>query len=132
MNYIHVIVDNICIFALKSNSMNNPFISYKWRNRIDEITPSNLRIGTDVLLIEDANAIRAERIIDEEPFKVDMSMAIIYDQGEAVIKIDMHKYNVKAPAVIICKGVPSLCLAHLLIVYLLGQKEDTPIDYTPQ
>lgn len=81
--------------------MNNPFISYKWRNRIDEITPSNLRIGTDVLLIEDANAIRAERIIDEEPFKVDMSMAIIYDQGEAVIKIDMHKYNVKAPAVII-------------------------------
>ena len=52
-------------------------ISYKWRNRIDDITPSNLRIGTDILLIEDANAIRAERVIGEEPFKVDMSMAII-------------------------------------------------------
>lgn len=81
--------------------MKSQIISYKWRNRIDEITPSNLRIGTDVLIIEDANAIRAERVIDEAPFKVDMSMTIIYDSGEAVFKIDMHKYHIKAPAVII-------------------------------
>lgn len=81
--------------------MKNQIISYKWRNRIDEITPSNLRIGTEVLMIEDANAIRAERVIDEAPFKVDMSMTIIYDRGEAVFKIDMHKYYIKAPAVII-------------------------------
>ena len=81
--------------------MKNQIISYKWRNRIDEITPSNLRIGTEVLMIEDANAIRAERVIDEAPFKVDMSMTIIYDRGEAVFKIDMHKYHIKAPAVII-------------------------------
>ena len=81
--------------------MKSQIISYKWRNRIDEITPSNLRIGTDVLIIEDANAIRAERVIDETPFKVDMSMTIIYDRGEAVFKIDMHKYHIKAPAVII-------------------------------
>lgn len=81
--------------------MKSQIISYKWRNRIDEITPSNLRIGTDVLIIEDANAIRAERVIDEVPFKVDMSMTIIYDRGEAIFKIDMHKYHIKAPAVII-------------------------------
>ena len=81
--------------------MKNQIISYKWRNRIDDITPSNLRIGTDVLMIEDANAIRAERVICEKPFKVDMSMAIIYDKGEAMFTIDMHKYIVKAPAVII-------------------------------
>ena len=81
--------------------MKNRIISYKWRNSIKEITPENLRIGTDVLLIEDANAIRAERVIADEPFKIDMSMAIIYDKGEAVFKIDMHKYRVKAPAVII-------------------------------
>lgn len=81
--------------------MKTQIISYKWRNRIDEITPSNLRIGTDVLIIEDANAIRAERVIDEAPFKVDMSMVIIYDRGEAVFKIDVHKYHIKAPAVII-------------------------------
>ena len=81
--------------------MKSQIISYRWRSRINEITPENLRIGTDVLLIEDANAIRAERVIDEAPFKVDMSMAIIYDRGEAVFKIDMHKYHIKAPAVII-------------------------------
>lgn len=75
--------------------------SYKWRNNIDKITSKDLRIGTDVLLIEDANAIRAERMIGKEPFKVDMSMTIIYDRGEAVFKIDMHKYHIKAPTVII-------------------------------
>jgi AraC-like DNA-binding protein len=81
--------------------MKKQIISYKWRNHIDKITSKDLRIGTDVILIEDANAIRAERMIGKEPFKVDMSMTIIYDRGEAVFKIDMHKYHIKAPAVII-------------------------------
>lgn len=94
-------VDNFGIFVSKLSDMKSGIISYKWRDRINNITPSNLRIGTDVLLIENANAIRAERVMGEEPFKVDMSMAIIYDKGEAVFKIDMHKYSVKAPAVII-------------------------------
>ena len=35
--------------------------SYKWRNNIDKITSKDLRIGTDVLLIEDANAIRSKK-----------------------------------------------------------------------
>ena len=73
----------------------------KWRNRIEEITPSDHRIGTDILLIEDANGIRAEKIIGKNPFKLDMSMAIIYDCGEAVSKINMKQYHIKAPAVLI-------------------------------
>lgn len=73
----------------------------KWRNRIEEITPADHRIGTDILLIEDANGIRAEKIIGKNPFKLDMSMAIIYDQGEAVSKINMKEYHIKAPAVLI-------------------------------
>lgn len=81
--------------------MKKQVIYYKWHNYIDKITSKDLRIGTDVILIEDANALRAERMIGREPFKVDMSMAIIYDQGEAIFKIDVHKYHVKAPAVII-------------------------------
>lgn len=85
----------------KINYMKNQIISYKWRSRIDDIVPSNSRIGTDVLLIDDANAIRAEKVIGEDPFKIDMSMAIIYDKGEAEFKIDMRKYSVKAPSVII-------------------------------
>lgn len=81
--------------------MKKQVISYKWRSHIDKITSKDLRIGTDVILIEDANALRAERMIDIKPFKVDMSMTIIYERGEAVFKIDMHKYHIKAPAVII-------------------------------
>ena len=73
----------------------------KWRNRIEEITPADHRIGTDILLIDDANGIRAEKIIGKNPFKLDMSMAIIYDQGEAVSKINMKEYHIKAPAVLI-------------------------------
>lgn len=72
-----------------------------WRDRIEEITPSDHRIGTDILLIEDANAIRAEKITGTKPFKLDVSMAIIYDQGEAVSKINMKEYHIKAPAVLI-------------------------------
>jgi AraC-like DNA-binding protein len=72
-----------------------------WRNRIEEITPSDHRIGTDILLIEDANAIRAEKITGTKPFKLDVSMAIIYDHGEAVSKINMKEYHIKAPAVLI-------------------------------
>lgn len=73
----------------------------KWRYQIEEITPSDHRIGTDILLIEDANGIRADKIIGKTPFKLDMSMAIIYDQGEAVSKINMKEYHIKAPAVLI-------------------------------
>lgn len=75
--------------------------AYKWRNRIEEIAQVDNCIGTDVILVDDANAIRANRVICNEPFKLDMSMALIYDKGEAVFKIDMHKYHIKAPAVII-------------------------------
>ncbi|MBR5138300.1 MAG: helix-turn-helix domain-containing protein [Alistipes sp.] len=81
--------------------MKNRVINYKWRNRIEEITRKDYRIGDDVLLIDDANAIRAGRVIGEYPFKVDMSMAIIYDKGETTFKIDMRTYQVKAPAVIV-------------------------------
>ena len=73
----------------------------KWRNRIEEITPADHRIGTDILLIDDANGIRAEKIIGKNPFKLDMSMAIIYDCGEATSKINMKHYHIKAPAVLI-------------------------------
>ncbi len=81
--------------------MKNKISFYKWHNRIEEITPKNHRIGTDILLIKDANAIRAERANNSHPFKIDMSMAIIYDCGEAVFKINMRPYHIKAPSVII-------------------------------
>ena len=79
---------------------NKPHI-LKWRNRIEELTPADHRIGTDILLIDDADVVRAEKFIGNIPFKMDMSMAIIYNRGTAVTKINMKKYEIHAPAVVI-------------------------------
>ena len=81
--------------------MKQKITNLKWRNRINDVTPKDHRIGTDILLIEDANAIRAERYIGSNPFKVDVSMALIYEQGEAVLRINMKEYHIKAPVVLI-------------------------------
>ena len=70
--------------------MKKKITNLKWRSRIEEVTPQDHRIGTDILLIEDADAIRADRMIGGNPFKVDMSTALIYDRGEAVSKINMR------------------------------------------
>lgn len=77
-------------------------ISYiKWRNRINDITPENHRIGDDILLIDDIHTMRAEISSDNEPFKIDMTMAIIYEQGYADLKINMKDYHIEAPAVLL-------------------------------
>lgn len=81
--------------------MKERITNLKWRNQIEEISPEDHRIGTDILLMDDANAIRAEGMIGCNPFKVDMTTAIIYDCGEAVTKINMREYHIKAPAVLI-------------------------------
>ena len=81
--------------------MKEKITNLKWRSRIEDVTPQDHRIGTDILLIDDADAIRADRLIGCSPFKVDMSMALIYDQGEAVSKINMRECHIKAPAVLI-------------------------------
>ena len=73
----------------------------KWRNRIEEITPHDHRIGDDILLIDNIHAKRAEMTLDNEPFKIDMTMAIIYEQGSADLKINMKDYHVEAPAVLL-------------------------------
>ena len=44
-------------------------INYKWRNRIEEITDSDHRIGTDILLIEDVDALRANSVMKDRDRK---------------------------------------------------------------
>ena len=73
----------------------------KWRSHIDDVTLEDYRIGDNVLLIKDADAGRATRFIGNNPFKLDVSMAIIYEKGEAVTKINMREYHIKAPAVMV-------------------------------
>lgn len=73
-----------------------PYI--KWRSYIDEITPADHRIGSDILLIDNAESLAHSSY---EPFRVDMTMALIYDKGWADIRINMRDYHVEAPAVIV-------------------------------
>ena len=81
--------------------MKNKVSMRKWRNSLENITSEDHRIGTDVILIDDVDVMRVEGVGYGYPFKLDVSMAVIYDQGEAIFKIDMRRYHIKAPAVII-------------------------------
>ena len=77
-------------------------ISYiKWRSNIEDITPADHRIGDDILLIDNSHTMRAELSSDNEPFRIDMTMAIIYEQGSADLKINMRDYHIEAPAVLL-------------------------------
>ena len=77
-------------------------ISYiKWRSSIEDITPADYRIGDDILLIDNSHTMRAELSSDNEPFRIDMTMAIIYEQGSADLKINMRDYHIEAPAVLL-------------------------------
>lgn len=77
-------------------------ISYiKWRSSIEDITPADHRIGDDILLIDNSHTMRAELSSDNEPFRIDMTMAIIYEQGSADLKINMRGYHIEAPAVLL-------------------------------
>lgn len=82
-------------------AMKNSRIPYlKWRNRVDEITPADHRIGTDILLIQGDSSDRVP-FGGDEPFKLDMTMTIIYEKGTADLKINMKEYHVVAPSVLI-------------------------------
>ena len=72
----------------------------KWRNRLEEITPADHRIGTDILLIDNTEMM-ADTALDYEPFKVDMTMCIIYERGCADLMINMQKHHIQAPAALI-------------------------------
>lgn len=73
----------------------------EWRKYIEYVTPSNRRIGTDVMLLDDDSFLkRVNSYIENKPFKADMTIAIFCEQGEMTLKIDMKEYNVVAPAMI--------------------------------
>lgn len=77
-------------------------ISYlKWRNRIAEIIPEDHRIGTDLLLIDEEKIAREGKLLDCEIFKVDATMALLYDKGTVDFKLNMKSYHIEAPAVLI-------------------------------
>ena len=69
----------------------------EWKENLDKITPAKYRIGKDLLYIEDYNI----PDMAYEPWKTDVTTAIICIQGSADISINMKRYEVKAPAMVI-------------------------------
>lgn len=68
----------------------------QWRNRLDEISDTNMRIGTDILLVK--NELQT---LKERPFKADVTTCIIYIQGSVHFRINMKEYRAEAPCMII-------------------------------
>ena len=69
----------------------------EWRERLDQITPAEYRIGNNLLYIEQ------HRIPDMayEPWKTNITTAVIYTKGSAEISINMKRYTVHAPTMVI-------------------------------
>ena len=72
-----------------------PYI--EWRNRIESLTPEELRIGDDLILIQEAQMMNKVM----KPVKIDATTAIIYEEGNAVLSINMRDYVVKAPCMVV-------------------------------
>lgn len=72
----------------------------KWREHLNDSIPPDHRIGTDVMLVDNADSSNIQKL-HTEPFKVDMTMAIIYKKGTTRTRINMVEYNIVAPCVII-------------------------------
>lgn len=89
-----------------------PSIPYiEWRNRIESLTPEELRIGDDLIVIQDAQMMDMVK----KPVKVDATTAIIYEEGSAVFSINMRDYAVKAPCMVeILEGSISTMMADTL------------------
>lgn len=68
----------------------------QWRNRLDEVSDTNMRIGTDIILVKDE--IKA---LKDRPFKTDVTTCIIYIKGYVHFRINMKEYRAEAPCMII-------------------------------
>ena len=68
----------------------------QWRHRLDEISDTNMRIGTDILLVKDDL-----NMLKDRPFKTDVTTCIIYIQGSVRFRINMKEFRAEAPCMII-------------------------------
>jgi len=68
---------------------------HNWRSKIESLTPPEMRLGDDIFLL-DADYIDAESAIEYEPFKIDMTIALICLGGSARIRVNMREYRLQA------------------------------------
>lgn len=69
----------------------------QWRARLNEITPSDMRLGEDVLLIEGSSP----KELKDAPFKCDATTCIIYKRGRVRFKVNMKEFWAEAPCVVV-------------------------------
>ena len=69
----------------------------EWRARINDITSSDMRIGNDVILIDENDISQ----IKKAPFKTDVTTCVIYLQGEVWFRINMRDFHAKAPCMVL-------------------------------
>lgn len=67
---------------------------HNWRSKIESLTPPEMRLGNDIFLL-DADYIDAESAIEYEPFKIDMTIALICLGGSARIRVNMKEYRLQ-------------------------------------
>jgi AraC-like DNA-binding protein len=68
---------------------------HNWKAKIESLTPPEMRLGNDIFLL-DTEYIDAESAVEYEPFKIDMTIALICLQGSARIRVNMKEYRLQA------------------------------------
>lgn len=66
-----------------------------WKTKILTLTPPDMRLGDDIFLL-DADYVDATSAIEYEPFKIDMTIALVCLGGSARIRVNMEEYELKA------------------------------------
>lgn len=77
-------------------SHNIPYLL--WRDNLPLITPENKRLGDDFLVV-DIN--HTDDGFGGEPFLCDVTFSIVVTKGWSEVSINMRKYRIEAPAVVI-------------------------------
>ncbi len=70
----------------------------EWREGLVEKVPQENRVGTEFLFIESAEGLRPA---NDGPLIFDVTSAIVITEGSTDISINMRKYHVQAPAIVV-------------------------------
>lgn len=74
---------------------------YDWSNSITESDEIMARVGNDLVIVNGYNGDSELDKLLGEPFKVDMTIGLIFKEGEASICINMKRYRIKAPCMVL-------------------------------
>ena len=68
-----------------------------WKENLARISMEDQRVDTDLIYID---SYEIPRIVTE-PFRIDVTTTMIYESGSAEISIDMKRYKVESPCMVV-------------------------------